>query len=152
MFYVIPGYPIHFLRYVLGADPVETLKIAVNTFPHDKLADRSMRAVFSFPDDVTASIYCDFDMPKRSILGPTPFFRILPRIPSLTLKIFGDEGEIYLNNFLFPSNFHTIYVTKNDKTETIKAYTGEHLSKEMKGDATWTSCVLYMLCDVWGLT
>ena len=100
-----------------------------------------MRAVFALPNDVTASIYCDFDMPKRSILGPTPFLRFLPRPPSLTIKIFGDDGEIYMNNFLFPSNYHTIYVTKNGKTEAIKAYTGENLSKDMKGEATWTSCV-----------
>ncbi|KAF9507858.1 hypothetical protein BS47DRAFT_1398242 [Hydnum rufescens UP504] len=132
-------YPIHLLRYVLGADPVDILKIAVNPFAHDPRADRSMRAVFELPNDVTASIYCDLNMPKRSILGPTPFFRYLPRFPSMTIKIFGEEGEIYMNNFLCPSNYHTIYVTKNDKTESIKAYTGEQLSKEMKGDATWST-------------
>lgn len=127
------------MRYILGAEPTDIFKIAVNQSPNHPGVDRSMRAAFDFPNDVTGSIYSDFSMPKRSILGPTPFFRIVPRIPSMIIKVFGEEGEIYLNNFAFPTVYHTIYVTKGKDVQTVKAYTAEKLSGTAKGDASWST-------------
>ncbi len=132
------GYAISCVRYVLDAEPTGIVKIAVNKHHHERI-DRSLRAIFDMPNDVTSSIYCDFSMPKRSILGPLPFFRWLPRLPSFRINVIGEEGEICLENFLVPSIYHYITITKRKETKTIKAYTGENLTNPAKGEAWWST-------------
>jgi len=131
-------YTISAIRYVLNQEPTDILKIAVNEWPDVPKVDRSLRAIFDFGDDVTGSIYCDHSMPKRSLLGPTPFLRVVPRLPHITVEVFGTEGDILLDNF--PGSFwHCITLTKEGKSEQIKAYTAEKLSPEKPGKEWWTS-------------
>jgi len=100
---------------------------------HDGGVDRSLRAIFAMPNDITSSIYCDFSLPNSSILGPVPFSRWL-RLPSVTIKVTG-EGEICIENFILPATSHCITITKRNETKIIKAYTGEKLINPAKGDA-----------------
>ncbi|KAF8328897.1 uncharacterized protein EI90DRAFT_3146096 [Cantharellus anzutake] len=126
-------------QYELGGGATMDLGYRPNRHLHDARVDRSLRAIFDMSNDVTSSIYCDFSMPKRSILGPLPFFRWLPRLPTFTVNVLGDEGEIHINNFLVPTVYHSITITKGKETETIKAYTGEKLPDAPKGEAWWST-------------
>jgi len=132
-------YTINAIRYVLNSEPKDILKIAVNEYPDFPKVDRSLRAIFDMGGDVTASIYVDHSMPKRSLLGPTPFLRVVPRLPIMTIKIFGTQGDIFLDNFVASSVWHSITLTKDGKSETIKAYTAEKLSADKPGKEWWTS-------------
>ncbi|KAF8317887.1 NAD(P)-binding protein [Clavulina sp. PMI_390] len=129
------GYTTSVSRYVLGAEPDDVLHIQLNTYPEDRRNDRSMRVVFSFPSDATAAIYCDLGLPN--------LLYVLPRPPLASIKVDGTEGSVYLNNFIVPSFWHYIEVTKGKKDKAKKtyqkAYTFEGLDQNAKGDASWTS-------------
>lgn len=96
-----------------------------------------MRSVLEFPNDATAAIYVDLGMPKH--LG------LIPRIPRTSATIDGELGSVYINNYMAPSIYHYITVTtkgtgkEGAKTQTIKAYTFEHLDTSAKGEAWWTT-------------
>lgn len=95
-----------------------------------------MRAVFEFPSGVEGAIYADLAMPKR--LG------LVPRLPHASIKIDGEEGSLYIDNYVAPHIYHTITVTKTNRTQTYKAYTFEG-SSPAPGESWWTSSVFWTL-------
>jgi hypothetical protein len=120
-------------RYILG-EPTDVIHIAVNpvskTDPDGTKVDRSMRAVLELPNDVTAAIYQDLGMPNQ--LG------FLPRMPRMSMLVDGEEGSVYIENFIAPSLYHTIIVKKRNRTQTYKVYTFED-PKVSKGEDWWST-------------
>lgn len=127
----LSGYTINSTRYILGTEPTSVLHISVNTFPEDALVDRSVRAVLAFPNDVTAAMYTDFAMP--------PGLGFIPRLPFFTILVDGEEGSVYLSNFVAPSFHHTITVKSAGQEKVVKAYTLEHVDKTAKGEPWWST-------------
>src|ERR1700733_3994254 len=110
------GYVINASRYVLASNPTDVLHIQLNAYPEDKRVDRSMRAVLEFPNDATAAIYADLGTPK--------YLGFIPRMPSVSVRVDGDSGSVYLNNFIAPSLYHYITVkTKGTGKEVAKTQT-----------------------------
>ncbi|KAF8317886.1 NAD(P)-binding protein [Clavulina sp. PMI_390] len=127
------GYTTGLARYVLGAEPIDTSDIQVEAFEEEQRVDRSMRVSYSFPSNVTTTIYGDLAMPSR--------FLVIPRMIQAWIKVDGTEGSVCLYNFIAPSLWHSIEVIegKGDgaKKSYRKAYTFEGLDSNAKSDASW---------------
>ncbi|KAF8522982.1 NAD(P)-binding protein [Gautieria morchelliformis] len=67
-------YPISAVRFLASAEPTSVLT-ATHTPHRDRRIDRGAQATFAFPNDVTAEIECDMQVPWR--LG------IIPRWPNI---------------------------------------------------------------------
>lgn len=110
------------------------LGIAVNTYPSEPKLDQSMRAALAFSSDVTASVSSDYLVP--------PILGFIPRLPTFSVRVYGDEGDVHLNNFISPSLYHSITTTKkNGDVKIVKAYSFKGLDELAKGEEWWTSCV-----------
>ncbi|KAF8500528.1 NAD(P)-binding protein [Gautieria morchelliformis] len=113
-------YPISAVRFLASAEPTSVLT-ATHTPHRDRRIDRGAQATFAFPNDVTAEIECDMQVPWR--LG------IIPRWPNIHTTASLD---------LFPALhiYHSVTVTPKDgKKRVEKAYK----PKEGAGEDWWTT-------------
>lgn len=87
----------------------------MNAYPSEPKLDQSMRAALAFSSDVTASVSSDYLVP--------PILGFIPRLPTFSVRVYGDDGDVHLNNFISPSLYHSITVTKkNGDVKIVKAY------------------------------
>ncbi|KAF8317867.1 NAD(P)-binding protein [Clavulina sp. PMI_390] len=135
-------YPVSLARYILdGADATDVRLVRTKPFPDEKQSDQHtyVECDFTSPSDgslVTALLSADMALPQ--LLPPFKW----------TLKIQGDEGTLYLNNYFAPSIFHTITITErptdaNGKSQEtisyVKAYSFKELDPKAKGEDWWTT-------------
>lgn len=125
-------YPLSFVRFVAGSEP--TAVISASAIPaKDPRVDRSTTALLAFPDDVTASITCDFALPRK--------WGILPAMPRIELRVECERGSVYLYNFVAPFAYHYISVTDaQGKTRTEKMY-----KRQGRKGQEWWSTYRYQL-------
>lgn len=109
------------MRFILGAntDTVTSAKPVLHPKATD--CDKAMTAEIEFPGSVKGNLSIALQMDPR--LG------FIPRFPNTYIKVYGEKGEAYLNNFIAPSLYHAITVKANGKTRTEKAYTFADLGK-----------------------
>jgi hypothetical protein len=99
----------------------------------EQLVDLGTKATLSFPNDVTATLDCDFEEPWW---GP---FRLLPRMVDIRVKVECEDGEIELFNYILPTFYHWIRVLSGKgkaKQRVEKAY---KFSDGSKGEEWWTT-------------
>ncbi|EIN09608.1 NAD(P)-binding protein [Punctularia strigosozonata HHB-11173 SS5] len=125
-------YPLSAVRFFASNNPVSVLSAEAHVIPPAAdLVDKGMSATLAFPNDVAASIRCHFGMP--------PAYGFIPRMPVLSLKAECEGGELTLSNFVLPTLWHSITVSKREGrgrvTRTEKAYT----FKDGIGEPWWTT-------------
>lgn len=133
------GYTISSVRYLASADPISVLTATSSFYGSLPAAnepiDTGTRATLAFPNDVTASINCDFDVPWR--------FGFIPRVPDLTVNVECERGSVELFNFIAPVLYHWIRVRTDDPSG--KGKTKERIEKTYKfqngekGEEWWTT-------------
>jgi predicted dehydrogenase len=124
---VTPNSRISAVRFLASAEPTAVLA-ATHSPHHDGRVDRSAQATFAFPNDITAEIECDMQMPWR--LG------IIPRWPNIHVTVQLEGGEASLDIFPAPYIYHSVTVTpKNGKKRVEKVYK----PKEGAGEVWWTT-------------
>jgi hypothetical protein len=116
---------------VASSDPVEVTKVSPNPSPVDEKVDTGTSAELLFPNDVTASLYCNFEHP--SLLGITTK-------TDVTVSLEG--GSITLTNFPGPHLYHRIKIQETQKGGASKntsetMYTFKDGDK--KGEDYWTT-------------
>ena len=96
--------------------------------------DTSMSADLAFPNDATGHIFCSLRMPLR--------FGIIPDIMSAPVNIQCENGELQINNFVWPTLYHSIQVSTKTgpggterKKRVEKIYTPT--ASEVKGEDWW---------------
>lgn len=89
-----------------------------------------MNAELSFPDDVHASLYCDYRTP--------PILGVVPRWPDAGVTVIMDKGTLALSNFPGAHFWHTLTV-KGDGSPLHyeKAYTFS--GGDPRGEDHWTT-------------
>lgn len=92
------------------------------------MVDRAVDVVFAFPNDITAEIGCDLQLP--------PYFGFIPQWPLNYIEVQLEGGEVSLSNFPAPYIFHSITVKpKSGKKRTEVAYKYE----DGRGEEWWTT-------------
>ncbi|RDB23953.1 D-xylose 1-dehydrogenase (NADP(+)) 2 [Hypsizygus marmoreus] len=135
-------YTLDCIRYLSSSNPVSVTSAshdlykpasAPPSFKPD--VDRGTTATFVLPNDATAALKCDLSVPYG--------YGIIPSMPQVTASIMCEGGEISVNNFLMPTLYHSIKVSKKDgqgtKTRVEKVYTFAEGNMEGKGEAWWTT-------------
>lgn len=105
-------YPVSYVRWLAGGNPTEILE-AVPDMKHAQV-DKGMRAEMKFPHDVTGKIEANF---TTSYWNPG---QIIP-----WLQVEGDQGTLTMTNWLIPTLYHKITVTKKDGTKRTEQKYGE---------------------------
>ncbi|THU80558.1 NAD(P)-binding protein [Dendrothele bispora CBS 962.96] len=131
-------YTLNCLRYLSGTNPTQVLTAVASPSTSDSKVDRSMTATFDLPNDVFGSITCDLGVPWR--------FGLIPALPQVSSTVECEGGQVHIMNFVLPTLYHTIKVTKkksgNDgKTETEtrieQVYNFADGKMEGKGEDWW---------------
>lgn len=92
------------------------------------MVDRAVDVVFAFPNDITAEIGCDLQLPL--------YFGFIPQWPLNYIEVQLEGGEVSLSNFPAPYIFHSITVKpKSGKKRTEVAYKYE----DGRGEEWWTT-------------
>ena len=92
-------YPLSFTRFVLGAEPLEVFGNQV-TGPTG--VDEVFAAQLHFPNDIYAQFDCSIKIPYH-----------------VFMEIVGDEGTLIIPKPFNPGLKETLYLTRNNKVETI---------------------------------
>lgn len=126
------GYPLSAVRFFAANNPTSVLSAEAHVIPPAAdLVDKGMSTTLAFPNDVVASVRCHFGLP--------PAYGFIPRKPGLSLKAECEGGELTLTNFVLPTLWHSITVSKREGqgrvTRTEKAYTFE----DGRGEPWWTT-------------
>jgi hypothetical protein len=125
-----PGYTMSVIRY-LGGAPTEVLS-ATHTL-RSALVDRRTDAHLALASGATAKLTCDLAVPLT--------YGVLPGMPSILAVVKGERGEASLLNFLMPTIYHTLSVTKTDggssQKRTEKVYVADG-----RGEPSWTTCAV----------
>ncbi|KAK1230606.1 hypothetical protein PQX77_006301 [Marasmius sp. AFHP31] len=132
-------YTISCLRYLAGSSPSEVVsatselhrpKSSSHTAHKDKV-DRKTLAVFAFPNDVTGTIEVDLSTP----------YRFIPPFPKVAAIVECESGRLEIQNFVNPTLYHSITVTKRDgkktTTRTEKVYKPSDAGLDWKGEDWW---------------
>ncbi|KAF8586326.1 NAD(P)-binding protein [Ramaria rubella] len=123
-----PGcYPVSAMRTVVSAEPTSVLT-ATHISHLDPKVDRSVRAVYTFPNDVTAEMLCDLQEPW--------YLGFIPRLYKIYVTVQLEGGEVTYDNFAGPHLYNSITVTpKSGKKRVERVYK----PREGKGEEWWTS-------------
>jgi predicted dehydrogenase len=131
------SYTLSVLRLLASSAPLSVLTATSTVYPSpsatEQLVDLGTKATLSFPNDVTATLDCDFEEPWW---GP---FRLLPRMVDIRVKVECEDGEIELFNYILPTFYHWIRVLSGKgkaKQRVEKAY---KFSDGSKGEEWWTT-------------
>ncbi|EJD39255.1 NAD(P)-binding protein [Auricularia subglabra TFB-10046 SS5] len=123
-------YPLSFVRFIAGTEPTSVISAAAAP-AKDPRVDRATTALLALPDDVTASITCDFALPRT--------WGILPSLPRINMRVDCERGSVYIFNFVAPFAYHYISVTDaQGKTRTEKVYKPATASGK-KGEEWWST-------------
>jgi predicted dehydrogenase len=118
------------MRYLASANPISVLSVNPKE-SHNKGVDQGGSATFSLPNDAIGSILCDFRLPPR--------FGIIPSMPRITAKVDCTEGSIELFNFVMPTLYHSITITKKKDGNTTTRKETAYTFKEEQGKDWWTT-------------
>src|SRR5262249_51448694 len=97
------------------------------------LIDRGMEATLEFPNSVIVKLRADLGYP----------FTLIPGLPDIKATVTCERGSIEIFNYIVPTVYHWIRVTKNGEAGTkptvtiLKAYKFE--DGEGKGEDWWTT-------------
>lgn len=127
------------MRYLAGANPIEV--VSTSTTPqtpktsfNDKI-DRAFTATLSFPNNVTGTIRGDLSLPHT--------FGLIPQIPKIQATVQCENGTLDVFNFVMPTLYHSITVTKKTAKGTEKRvekiYTWADAKLEGPGEDWWTT-------------
>ena len=135
------GYTLNIIRLLASSTPSSVVAATATVYPSpsstEQLVDLSTKATLSFPNDVTATLYCNLNMPWW---GP---FGLIPPMPRVIVKVKCENGEIELYNFVLPTLYHWIRVRVEDASRRGKVK--ERVEKVYKfadggkGEAWWTT-------------
>ncbi|WP_344097276.1 Gfo/Idh/MocA family oxidoreductase [Microbacterium deminutum] len=90
-------YPVHWVRTLVGEEPRVTFaEAALNPLG----ADSSIAARLEFPSGIAAQVSCTFNGGQ----------------PSSTMDVIGTRGDMHIKNLVFPSQGHSISVTRDGLT------------------------------------
>jgi D-xylose 1-dehydrogenase (NADP+, D-xylono-1,5-lactone-forming) len=93
-------YPISYARSVLGEEPLEVFGWQV---PGETGVDLTFAGQMRFPNDILMQFDSSFDIPSHSFM-----------------EVVGSEGTLNIPNPFKPGVNEKLYLTRGDKTETIK--------------------------------
>jgi len=134
-------YTLNIIRLLASSTPSSVVAATATVYPSpsstEQLVDLSTKATLSFPNDVTATLYCNLNMPWW---GP---FGLIPPMPRVIVKVKCENGEIELYNFVLPTLYHWIRVRVEDASRRGKVK--ERVEKVYKfadggkGEAWWTT-------------
>jgi hypothetical protein len=119
-----------------SSNPVEVKSVSNVLSPSDGRVDISTKVELQFPNDVTASLYCNFEHPTT--------LRFIPSLPKTDIAVELEGGSIIYDNFPGPHFYHRIKVYENldggSKKKVETAYTFKD-----KGKDYWTTYVRFNL-------
>lgn len=131
------------VRYLSGSDPTSVVSATPTVYPDSRNApanfakiDTRTVATLALPSGVTGHLTVDL------ALAPTMGF--IPKMPSVTLVVECEDGEVEFWPFIMPSVYHSITVKarqagrKGSKMKVEKRYT---FDDGAKGEDWWTTCV-----------
>jgi predicted dehydrogenase len=139
--HTLAAYLLSIIRFLSGSSPESVLTATSTVYPSpsatEQLIDLGTKAALAFPNDVTATLSCDFRQPGW---GP---FGIIPTMPNLSVKVKCGNGEVELYNYAAPWVYHWIRVRVSDadgkgnvRKRVEKAYT---FGDGSKGEDWWTT-------------
>jgi len=126
------------IRYMASSDPTSVLSTSHISFTprspplnYIPKVDRRVEATLSFPNDVTGTIRVD--------LGEPNTFGIIPKIPTVKVKIEGTLGTVEIFNFVGPHLYHSVGVKiKGGHSRVEKVYAPKDNLKS-KGEEWWST-------------
>jgi len=110
-------YTVNCMRYFIGAEPLECISAVatpstkvcgVKNEEEKKQVDSAMIAEFKFANGAIAKTDCNL---MASLFQTFPY-----------VEIVGSKGKVTLNNFIFPSVYHSIVVEAEGASRTEKRY------------------------------
>jgi hypothetical protein len=123
-------YTLSSARMVASSNPVEIKNVVKVLSPDDEKVDISTTVELQFPNDVTASLYCNFEHPM--ILG------FIPSKPKTDIIVELEGGEITYTNFPASHIYHRIKI--HEKLNGGHRKTAEtHYTFKDKGEDYWTT-------------
>ncbi|KAH9916225.1 hypothetical protein B0H21DRAFT_781978 [Amylocystis lapponica] len=125
-------YPINVIRYLTSSVPVVESAKAICRREN---IDRRIEAHLSLPNEGSATIMID------SALDGWGPFKLIPQLPKLTARVECEHGSIEIFNYVVPSLFNRITITKDGKSRSERVYK----TKEGKGETPWWSAYRYQL-------
>jgi hypothetical protein len=143
----LPGYLVNCIRYLSGSDPTSVVSVSPTLYPESRNApanfakiDTRTVATLALPANVIGNLTVDL------ALAPTMGF--IPKIPSFTLVVECEGGDVELWPFIMPTVYHSITVKtrqggqKGSNVRVEKQYTFDDGGK---GEAWWTTYVPNLL-------
>ncbi|KIM80136.1 hypothetical protein PILCRDRAFT_9704 [Piloderma croceum F 1598] len=134
------AYTVSVIRLLARSAPTSVITATSTIYPSpsstDQLVDLSTKATLSFPNDMSATLYCDFTQPWR---GP---FKLIPSMPDLKLTVRCENGQVEMNNFVLPTFYHWIRVRTKDSGQGEVKERVENAYKfgdGTKGERWWTT-------------
>ncbi|KIM79362.1 hypothetical protein PILCRDRAFT_10492 [Piloderma croceum F 1598] len=135
------SYPLSAIRFLARSAPTSVLSATSSVYPSpsstQQLVDLGTKATLSFPNDVTATLNCDFRQPWWGLFG------LIPSMPDIKLTANCENGEVELYNYLAPTLYHWIRVRVQDPSRKGKVI--ERVEKVYKfgdgskGEDWWTT-------------
>ena len=111
----------------MSAEPTSVLT-ASHSAHHDPRVDRGVRATFTFPNDITAELACDLEIPW--------YMGVLPSKPLVHVTVQLEGGEVSLYNFVGAHLFHSLTVRPREGTTRVEKV---YKPADGKGEEWWTS-------------
>ncbi|KAF5364707.1 hypothetical protein D9758_005524 [Tetrapyrgos nigripes] len=132
-------YTLSCLRYLGAGNPTQVLS-ATAIPSYDPQVDRGMTATLALPNDIIGTITSDMGTPWN--------WNIIPSSPQVLSTVECEGGSVSLLNYVSPTLYHTITVSKKNGTGTVtraeKVYTFSDGKMEGKGEEWWLT-YRYML-------
>ena len=130
-----PVYTLSIARLLASSNPTEVKSVALELAPGDKRVDFSTTAELVFPNDVTATVYCNFEEP--------PWLGFIPTMPKIGVTVKLEGGIVELSNYPGPHHFHRIRIQENVKGKIKKSEETAYTFSEgpVKGEEYWTTSV-----------
>ena len=105
-------YPLSCARFIASSNPIEVKSVSNTLSPTDQKIDTSSKVELQFPNDVTASLYCNFEEPT--------LFWFIPSMPKTDVVVELESGKIRLSNYPGPYFLHEITVEEKVEGEPKK--------------------------------
>jgi len=113
-------YPINAVRYFTSMSP--TVESAEAICRKENI-DRRIEAQLKLQDDATATVIVDSGLEGW---GP---FKLLPQFPvKMFARVECEHGSVFIFNYVIPSIFNRITVTKNGKSTSERVYKDKEVS------------------------
>jgi predicted dehydrogenase len=127
----LAAYTLSCLRYLSSSNPTSVVEATPTLSPWSDQCDSAMTATLAFPNSVTGSLRADIASP----------YTIVPSMPEIRAVVDCEQGSLEMFNFIMPSIYHYIRVSKIDggkkKTTGYKVYKSEDATA--KGEEWWTT-------------